>query len=108
MDKMKLALIGIGQRGTRLYYAAIKNRADVEIVALCDNYEKRLGEFAAMLEKEDGKKRLTYTDFRKCIDESGCDCVIVSAAWDAHIEITMYAMERKVAVGCEVGGAYSI
>ena len=108
MDKMKLALIGIGQRGTRLYYAAIKNRADVEIVALCDNYEKRLGEFAAMLEKEVGKKRLTYTDFRKCIDESGCDCVIVSAAWDAHIEITMYAMERKVAVGCEVGGAYSI
>ena len=108
MDKMKLALIGLGQRGTRLYYAAIKNRADVEIVALCDNYEKRLGEFAAMLEKEDGKKRLTYTDFRKCIDESGCDCVIVSAAWDAHIEITMYAMERKVAVGCEVGGAYSI
>ena len=106
--KIKLALIGLGQRGTRLYYAAIKQREDVEIVALCDNYEKRLGEFAAMLEKEDGKKRRLYTDYKECIDKSGRDCVIVSTAWNAHIEISTYAMERKIAVGCEVGGAYSL
>ena len=107
-DKIKLALIGFGQRGVRLYNAAIKQRNDVEIVAVCDTYEKRLVEFAEMLEKEDGIKRQIYTDYRECIDKSGCDCVVVSTAWSAHIEISMYAMERKIAVGCEVGGAYSL
>ena len=102
--KFKAALIGLGQRGMRLYYAAIRERKDVEIVAFCDSFEPRLKEFAEKVKKDDGITPSLYTDYKKCLDESGCNCVIVATAWTDHIPVSVYAMERGIAVGCEVGG----
>ncbi len=106
--KFKAALIGLGQRGMRLYYAAIRERKDVEIVAFCDSFEPRLKEFAEKVKKDDGITPSLYTDYKKCLDESGCNCVIVATAWTDHIPVSVYAMERGIAVGCEVGGGYSL
>ena len=34
--------------------------------------------------------------------------MVISTAWDSHLDIAMYAMERGIPAGVEVGGAYSL
>lgn len=108
MKKFRIAIIGVGGRGEGLYRVALKFRADLEYVAVCDEYLDRC-EYVANEIKEDGHHYpKLYTDYKKCIDENELDAVVVATAWEAHIKISMYAMERGVAVACEVGGGYSI
>lgn len=109
MEKIKIALIGVGGRGEGLYRVALKFRKDIEIVGICDEYIDRC-EYVVDEMKRDGRtaQPQIYTDYKKCIDESGAKAIVVATAWEAHIRVSMYAMERGVAVACEVGGAYSI
>ena len=108
MKNFKIALIGVGGRGEGLYRVSLKQRDYVHIVAVCDEYADRC-EYVSKELQEDGRPapRL-YSDYRKCIDENDLDAVVVATAWEAHIKVSIYAMEKGVAVACEVGGAYSI
>lgn len=108
MKKFKIAMIGVGGRGEGLYRCALKYRKDLEYVAICDGYMDRC-EYLANEMKNDGYEYpKLYTDFKKCIDENKLDAVVVATAWEAHIKVSMYAMERGIAVACEVGGGYSL
>ncbi len=108
MKKFKMALIGLGQRGEGLYRVALRSREYVEFVAVCDTYMDRCESLAAQMEKDGRKRPALYTDYRQCLDETKPDCILVATAWDMHIEVSTYAMERGIAVACEVGGAYSM
>lgn len=109
MKNFRLALIGTGFRGKALYQAAIKKREYVEIVALCDSFEDKCVDLAKRMTEEDGRPLpKIFTDYKKCIDETNPDVVVISASWQAHLEMSMYAMQKGVAVACEVGGAYSL
>ncbi len=105
---LRVALIGVGGRGAVLYHAALKFRKDVDYVAVCDNYVDRCEKLADDMVKDERPRPTIYTDYKACIDEVKPDAVVVATAWDMHIPVSMYAMEKGVAVGCEVGGAYSI
>lgn len=108
MRYFKMAFIGVGARCGGLYRFALKHRTNVEIAALCDPYTDKCEALAKEI-VEDGRPMPTiYEDYKKCIDEVKPDAVLIAAAWEAHIKITLYAMERGVAVACEVGGSYSI
>ncbi len=108
MKKFKIAIIGVGGRGEGLYRVALKYRKDVEFVAVCDEYMDRC-EYVAKKMQEDGFAcPKQYTDYKACIDENVLDAVVVATAWEAHIKVSIYAMEKGVAVACEVGGSYSI
>lgn len=108
MKKFKIALIGVGGRGEGLYRVALKQRKDVEFVAVCDEYMDRC-EYVAKEMQEDGfAYPKLYTDYKSCIDENELDAVVIATAWEAHIKVSIYAMEKGVAVACEVGGAYSL
>ena len=108
MKKFKIALIGVGGRGEGLYRVALKYRKDVDFVAVCDDYMDRC-EYVAKEMQEDGFAcPKLYTDYKACIDENVLDAVVVATAWEAHIKVSMYAMEKGVTVACEVGGAYSL
>lgn len=108
MKKLRIALIGLGQRGWGLWNGVLKNMEDVECVAACDSYSDRVQTFANELEETGKGRPLTFTDYKQCIDEACPDAVIVAASWAAHIEVSLYAMEKGIPVGCEVGGAYSL
>lgn len=41
MDRIKLGFLGLGQRGDVLLSNVLNNFPDVEVVALCDEYEDR-------------------------------------------------------------------
>ncbi len=108
MKKLRVALIGVGGRGEGLYRVALKYREDVEYVAVCDKYEDRCTYIADEMVTDGRPRPQLYSDYKTCIDEVKPNAVVVATSWDEHIPVSMYAMERGVAVGCEVGGTYSL
>lgn len=107
MKNYKIAIIGLGKRSVGLY-KALKHRDYVDIVSVCDVYPDRCEDMAKRI-TDDGRHRpLTYTDYKKCLDETKPDIAVISTAWLYHLEICIYAMERGIIAASEVGGAYSI
>lgn len=107
MKKIKYAIIGVGNRGKQLCSTLI-TLDGVDCVAVCD-LRLDFAENASKWYVDKGfSKPAIYTDYKKCIDESGAEAIIVSTAWEAHTKVTLYAIEKRIPVACEVGGAYSI
>lgn len=105
--KVKLGLIGYGQRGVVLSEGALKFMDDVEICGVCDAYKDRAEAGADFYKELRGKRPLATTDYRDIL-KLDIDGVIISAAWEAHVEIALAAMNAGKYVGVEVGGAYSV
>lgn len=103
---LKTAIVGLGQRGGDLLRAMLVKQEDVEIVAVCDVYEDRVESAAETVEKEKGVTPFKTTKFEEVFDRE-LDAVLVATAWEQHVEVAIYAMEKGVAVAMEVGGAYT-
>ena len=108
MKKLKGVFIGQGMRGRSLYATVVLPRDDVEITAICDISQAHCDMAVERVVKAGKKAPKTYLDYKQCIDENKPDFVIVSTSWVAHLEVSMYAMERGIPVGCEVGGGYTL
>ncbi len=67
MNKLRVALIGLGGRGAGLYRETLKFREDVEWVAFCDTVLSRCEEVAAEAESEGKTRPAVYADYKKCI-----------------------------------------
>ena len=107
MKEIRVALIGVGGRGEGLYRLAMRKIPGLKFVALCDCRERC--EFTATTMAKDGVPTPAfYEEYKKCIDEVKPDAVVIATSWEWHLPIATYAMERGVAVACEVGGSYSI
>ena len=52
MKKIKMAVIGYGQRGSSLTKAALHNVPEIEVVAVCDLYEDRVARGVALNEEK--------------------------------------------------------
>ena len=107
-EKINLGFIGLGQRGRMLFEEEAIKMDDINIVALCDAYEDRAHELSNVVKEKKGNEPLCTTDYREVLELPGLDAVIISAAWEAHVDIAIAAMKKHIAVGSEVGGAYSI
>lgn len=110
-DKIKLAFIGVGARGTNHVQLALE-RKDVEITALCDIDEVVLNRAANMVVKAGGKspslfKKGDYA-YRDLLKLENVDAVIISTPWLWHTPMAVDAMNAGVAVGLEVAGAADI
>lgn len=108
MDRIKIAVIGLGQRGTYLLRDTILHMDDVDVVAVCDEYPDRVEKIQKMVEEKKGTTPLGNTNYREVVKLDEIDAVIVSTAWEAHVEVACAAMEAGKPVGVEVGGVYSI
>jgi len=107
MKKLKIALIGLGQRGRGLL-SNIVNMDDIEIVAVCDEYADRNEDTAKYIQEKMGNTPITSTDSRDIFAIEGIEAVVISAAWEAHVDLAVSAMRAGIYVGLEVGGAYAI
>ena len=72
-DRVRLGFIGVANRGGQLMDAFLTHE-DMEIVALCDVHEPTLQKAN---EKVDGKAD-TYHDFRKMLQRSDVDAVVIA------------------------------
>ena len=115
MSKLKIGLIGLGQRGAAYGMADgsigllgnILNNSDVLVTALCDSREERINFAAEKVIAAGQKKPLLTTDYKEVLS-GGVDAVIVCTSWASHVEVALEAMKTGIAVGIEVGGTHDL
>ena len=108
MKKIRIGVIGLGQRGSGVINDVILEMDDVEILAVCDEYEDRVQQIVDFVHEKRGAIPVGTIDYRQVLELSDIDAVVISAAWEAHVDIAVAAMRAGKWVGLEVGGAYSI
>ena len=106
--KVKLGVIGLGQRGADLVKNVYSEHPDVDFVALCDVYADRQKEVADALVEMGRERPQTFSDYREMLLIKELDAVLICASWDTHSEMAMAAMRAGKAVASEVGGAYTL
>ena len=108
--KVKIGIIGLGQRGDVLLEGAIIPMTEdkYDIVAVCDLYEDRIEAQQNKIEEKTKKRPLGFTNYKDVLAIDEIEAVIISPAWEAHVDIAVEAMEAGKYVGLEVGGAYTI
>lgn len=90
-DRINVGLIGIGARGSdHLDYLLQhrENKPDIEIVALCEVYQKRLNEAARK-----ARRAKTYVHHQEVLARSDIDVVFIVTPDHSHAPITLAAME---------------
>jgi Predicted dehydrogenases and related proteins len=108
MDKVRIAVVGLGGRGVGLIKNCLLNMRDVEITAVCDTYPDRVKAAEDIVFKKSKKRPFGEVDYKNVIGRDDVDVVMVAAAWEAHIIISCEAMRQGKFVGLEVGGAYCV
>ena len=95
-EKMKVALVGTGSRGSGLWGKTLHdNYSDVlEFVGLCDINRKRM----AFAKEHMGVDCRTFTDFDEMVRKTRPDTVIVTTMDSFHAKYICRAME----LGCDV------
>jgi predicted dehydrogenase len=91
---IRVGLIGLGKMGIS-HHSIINTHPDVKLVAVCDSAAYMLN----VLNKYTGVK--CFADYKKMIDESALDCVIIATPSRFHGEMIRYAMERNLHVFVE-------
>lgn len=107
-EVLKIGMIGMGQRGTFLLRDTILPQQDVEIVAICDLYADRCEQNAEVIVEAGRPRPKIVQDYHEILAMEEVDAVIVTSAWESHIDIACDAMCAGKIVGYEVGGTYSI
>lgn len=107
MEKVRMAVIGLGQRGSGLTDTLLAIE-EADITYVCDLYEDRIADEIARIEKTRGVRPQGTTDYREVLASPEVDAVLVSTCWSEHVPVAVAAMKAGKAVALEVGGAYDI
>ena len=94
----RIGIIGCGGIANGKHMPALKNQANVEMVAFCDIVLERAQQAAAAFGTPDAK---VYEDYRELLNDSSIDIVHVCTPNDSHAEISIAALESDKHVMCE-------
>ena len=108
MKKIGFGVVGYGQRGSSITRNILFRIDEIDVVAVCDEYEDRTEQAAADVEAHSGKAPFKTLDYRELIARDDVNAVYVASSWESHVEIAIEAMKAGKAVALEVGGAYTI
>ena len=106
--ELHVGVVGVGARGFGLVRDAMCGRQGIHIEALCDPCQENLQRTADAVQEVNGNTPALFTDYREMLKLDSIDTVVVSSTWETHIPVTLAAMRAGKAVGCEVGGAFSV
>jgi predicted dehydrogenase len=101
-ERLRLGVIGIGDRGTQLAREAIACPG-TEIAAFADVYTRRLADAAKLAP---GAK--TYMDYRQMLDDSSLDAVLIATPQHLHAECFIAAMAAGKHVYLEKAMAFTV
>ena len=101
-DQVRIAVIGTGSRGMLLLnkLLAIRISANLEVVAICDNYQPNLEAASALCLKSDCKPK-PYADYRKLIETEKLDGVVIATPLTQHAGIAVDCMNTGIHTFCE-------
>ena len=104
----RIGVIGYGLRGKTITKQILLKMDDVDVVAVCDEYEDRAQAAADAVEKVKGARPFSTTNHQEVLALDSLDCVYVATSWETHVEVAIEALEKGIPVALEVGGAYSL
>ncbi|MBQ3055394.1 MAG: Gfo/Idh/MocA family oxidoreductase [Oscillospiraceae bacterium] len=106
MKTIRFAVCGAGCRGTGLTLDILCNLADVEVCGVFDPYTDKAEHLAAKVAEKRGVAPKVYASAEALFDAEKPDAALVSTSWEAHIPVTLLALEKGIAVAMEVGSVY--
>ncbi len=106
--KARIAMIGLGGRGFGLLRLNLVRMPNVEIVGVCDTYKDRIDDAINKVKKVCGNTPKGSTNYKDFLNDENVDIIMITCAWEGHIDIAVDAMNAGKFVAMEVGGAYSV
>ncbi len=106
--KARIAMIGLGGRGYGLLRLNLVHMKNVEVVGICDVYQDRIDKAIEKVKKVCGNTPKGSTNYKDFLQDENVDIIMITCAWEGHIDIAVEAMQSGKFVAMEVGGAYSV
>lgn len=111
MDKISIALIGVGLRGTN-HLNNILLREDTKVTAICDVDPERIRIALDLIKKAGFQKPKVFTDgdyaYRELLELNEVSAVVISTPWLWHTKMAVDAMLAGKYVGLEVSAANTL
>ena len=112
IEQVRVAFIGVGNRGTGHVRNINALHPKAKIVAICD-VRRNLAQNSIDYLKKNGQKKVDiYTDsedaWKTMLQRDDIDLVIISTPWKQHVPMSVYAMEQGRHVALEVPAAYTL
>ena len=107
-ETIKVAVIGIGNRGQSLLKHCILPQPGVQVVAVCDRYEDRVKLGVDMVLEAGQPQPKATQDYRELLDMPELDAALILTSWESHINLACDFMRAGKYTAIEVGGAYSV
>jgi len=109
-NRIRIGVVGLGGRGRRSLCVALLQMAkeNVEIVALSDCDETRMGSAADEIAAQAGKKPVLHVDFRKMLDDKSIDGVAMATPNHWHALHTIWACQAGKDVYVEKPASHNI
>lgn len=113
MEKnLRYGIIGLGARGTDLLNGHLipmaRDEKILTVAAVCDLYGDRVTKAADAVEQAGLPRPFETADYHDILSMEKVDAVLITCAWEPHIQIAIDAMKAGKYVGMEVGGAYTV
>ncbi len=102
-----LAVLGVGGRGAALMNILL-HMPDVKVRVVCETQRDRLKKALDEAEAIQGFRPDGETDYKRVVNRSDIDAVMVFTEWTTHIPICIAAMRAGKPVAMEVGASASI
>lgn len=80
MSKIKMGLIGLGNRGFGLLDYIFSEHPDVEIIAVCDTYDDRCDRAIELLEKKGKVTPVKTTNYKEILAMPEVEAVLVCSS----------------------------
>jgi hypothetical protein len=106
-DKINVALVGLGGRGTN-HLDAYSKISGARIAALCDVNQAAREVAQARLQKNGGAKAKEYEDMRQAFADPEVEAVSIATPNHWHALATIWAMKAGKDVYCEKPACYNI
>lgn len=108
MERLRLGVIGLGQRGKQLVDQVFVSHDAIQVTALCDLYQDRVDDAAKVFVDAGFEEPFKTLDYKEVMSKDLVDCVVIAASWNQHIEMSIECLERGIPCGCEIGGCETL
>ena len=107
-DKVRLAYIGVGDRGYRLLNECFTEMSDVEVRWLCELDEEKVNKALKIFTDKGLPLPRVTKNYHEALSDPEVDAVAVMTGWNSHMKITLDSLHANKYTAMEVGCAYDI
>ena len=107
-EKIKVAYLGLGGRGSGMLRHVFCEMPDVEITVLCDPYAPALERGRTILEQAGRPAALLTSDYDEAIHHPDVDAVVIMTGWQQHAPLAEKAVLAGKYTAVEVGCAFDL